>query len=169
MVSQSPLETLGSERQSSGFVGSHVFITGQQTNLPWREHQLRDEKRNLCWNLGSLGQLCLWLSSIPPFLVSFYSNSLMCVCVCVCVCACTCVHMCLTLCKLMDYSPPSSSVHGIFQAKILKWVAISFSGGSPQPRDQTRPWCWERLRAGEEGDDRGWDGWMASPTHWTWV
>ena len=32
-----------------------------------------------------------------------------------------------------------------------------------------RPWCWERLRAGGEGDDRGWDGWMASPTGWTWV
>ena len=32
-----------------------------------------------------------------------------------------------------------------------------------------RPWCWERLRAGGEGDDRGWDGWMASPTPWTWV
>ena len=32
-----------------------------------------------------------------------------------------------------------------------------------------RPWCWERLRAGGEGDDRGWDGWMASPAHWTWV
>ena len=32
-----------------------------------------------------------------------------------------------------------------------------------------RPWCWERLRVGEEGDDRGWDGWMASPTQWTWV
>ena len=31
-----------------------------------------------------------------------------------------------------------------------------------------RPWCWERLKAGE-GDDRGWDGWMASPTQWTWV
>ena len=31
------------------------------------------------------------------------------------------------------------------------------------------PWCWERLRAGGEGDDRGWDGWMASPTQWTWV
>ena len=29
--------------------------------------------------------------------------------------------------------------------------------------------CWERLRAGREGDDRGWDGWMASPTRWTWV
>ena len=32
-----------------------------------------------------------------------------------------------------------------------------------------RPWYWERLRAGGEGDDRGWDGWMASLTQWTWV
>ena len=32
---------------------------------------------------------------------------------------------------------------------------------------QKRPWCWERLKAG--GDDRGWDGWMASPIWWTWV
>ena len=32
-----------------------------------------------------------------------------------------------------------------------------------------RPWCWERLRAGGEGYNRGWDGWMASPTQWTWV
>ena len=32
-----------------------------------------------------------------------------------------------------------------------------------------RLWCWERLRAGGEGDDRGSDGWMASPTQWTWV
>ena len=31
-----------------------------------------------------------------------------------------------------------------------------------------RPWCWERLKAGE-GDDRGWDGWRASLTQWTWV
>ena len=32
-----------------------------------------------------------------------------------------------------------------------------------------RPWCWERLRAGGEEDDRGWDGCMASLTQWTWV
>ena len=32
-----------------------------------------------------------------------------------------------------------------------------------------RPWGWEGLGAGGEGDDRGWDGWMASPTQWTWV
>ena len=32
-----------------------------------------------------------------------------------------------------------------------------------------RPWCWERLKVGGEGDARGWVGWMASPTRWTWV
>ena len=32
-----------------------------------------------------------------------------------------------------------------------------------------RPWCWERLKAGGEGDDIGWNGWMASLTQWTWV
>ena len=32
-----------------------------------------------------------------------------------------------------------------------------------------RPWCWERLKAGGEGDNRGWGGWMASPTQWTWI
>ena len=40
------------------------------------------------------------------------------------------------------------------------------------PHDAThlkRPWCRERLRAGGEGDDRGWDGWMALLTQWTWV
>ena len=38
----------------------------------------------------------------------------------------------------MDCSPPSSSVHGIFQARILEWVAISFSRASSQPRDRTQ-------------------------------
>ena len=32
-----------------------------------------------------------------------------------------------------------------------------------------RPWCWKSLKAGEEGDDRRWDGWMTSLTQWTWV
>ena len=41
---------------------------------------------------------------------------------------------CLTLCDPMDCSLPGSSLHGILQAKILEWVAISFSRGSSQPR-----------------------------------
>ena len=38
-----------------------------------------------------------------------------------------------------------------------------------EPTHWKRPWCWERLRAGGEGGERGWDGWMASSTQWTWV
>ena len=45
---------------------------------------------------------------------------------------------CLTLCDPMDCSLPGSSVHGIFQAIVLEWIAISFSKGSSQPRDQTQ-------------------------------
>ena len=48
------------------------------------------------------------------------------------------LQSCPTLCDPMDCSPPSSSVHGILQARILKWVAISFSRRSSQLRDQTR-------------------------------
>ena len=44
---------------------------------------------------------------------------------------------CPTLCEPLDCSPPGSSVHGIFQARVLEWVAISFSRGSSWPRDRT--------------------------------
>ena len=47
-------------------------------------------------------------------------------------------HSCPTLCHPMDYSLPGSSVHGIFQARVLEWVAIAFSRGSSQPRDRTQ-------------------------------
>ena len=39
----------------------------------------------------------------------------------------------------------------------------------PDAKSWKRPWCWERLKAGGEGCGRGWDGWMASLTQWTWV
>ena len=45
---------------------------------------------------------------------------------------------CLTLCSPMDCSPQGSSAYGIFQARILEWVVISFSRGSSQPRDRTQ-------------------------------
>ena len=44
-------------------------------------------------------------------------------------------QLCLTLCDSMDCSLPGSSIHGIFQARVLEWVAISFSRGSFRPRD----------------------------------
>ena len=48
------------------------------------------------------------------------------------------VQSCLTLCDPLDCSPPGSSIHGILQARVLEWVAISFSRGSSRPRDQTQ-------------------------------
>ena len=66
------------------------------------------------------------------------------VCVCVCVRArahlCACIPLCLTLWP-HGLGPPSSSVHGIFQARILERVAISYSRGPSQPRDQTHVSC----------------------------
>ena len=47
------------------------------------------------------------------------------------------LQSCLTLCDLMDYSPPGSSVHGILQVRILKWVDIPSCRGSSPLRDQT--------------------------------
>ena len=44
---------------------------------------------------------------------------------------------CPTLCDPVDCSPPDSSIHGILQARVLEWVAISFSRGSFRPRDRT--------------------------------
>ena len=62
---------------------------------------------------------------------------LLCVCVLV-------AQSCPTLWDPMGYSPPGSSVHGIFQARIPEWLAISFSRGSSSPRD----WTWVSCIAG---------------------
>ena len=51
------------------------------------------------------------------------------------------IQSCPTLCDPIDCSPPGSSFHGILQARILEWVAIPFSRGSPWPRDQTQVSC----------------------------
>ena len=52
---------------------------------------------------------------------------------------------------------------------ILKLKLQYFATWCKELTHLKRPWCWERLRAGGEGDDRGWDGWMASLTRWTWI
>ena len=47
-------------------------------------------------------------------------------------------QLCPTLCNPLDCSLPGTSVHGIFQARVLEWIAISFSRGSSRPRNRTR-------------------------------
>ena len=49
------------------------------------------------------------------------------------------------------------------------WSSNTLATWCKEPTHWERPWCWERLRTGGEGDDRGWDGWTASVTQGTWV
>ena len=49
------------------------------------------------------------------------------------------------------------------------WNSSTLASSCEELTHWKRPWCWERSGAGGEGDDRGWDGWMASSTQWTWV
>ena len=60
---------------------------------------------------------------------------------------------------------PECSLEGLIQS----WNSNILASWCEEPTHLKRPWCWERLKEGVEGDDRGWDGWMASPTQWTWV
>ena len=56
-------------------------------------------------------------------------------------CCCSVTKSCLTLFDPRDWSLPGSSIHGILQARILEWVAISFFWGSSQPRNETHVSC----------------------------
>ena len=60
---------------------------------------------------------------------------------------------------------PGCSLEGL----MLKLKLQSLATWCEELTHLKRPWCWERLKVGGEGDDRGWDGWMASPTQRTWV
>ena len=58
---------------------------------------------------------------------------------------------------------PGCSLEGL----MLSWNSNTLVTSCEELTHWKRPWCWEGLGAGGEGDDRGWDGWMASPTRWT--
>ena len=66
--------------------------------------------------------------------------------------------------SLKDISP-GCSLEGL----MLNWNSSTLATSCEESTHWKRPWCWEGLGAGREGDDRGWDGWMASPTRWAWV
>ena len=60
---------------------------------------------------------------------------------------------------------PENSLEGM----MLSWNSNTVTAWCKELTHWKRPWCWERLKAWGEGDDRGWDGWMASLTRWSWV
>ena len=67
--------------------------------------------------------------------------------------------------SILNEISPGCSLEGL----MLSWNSNALATWCEELTHLKRPWCWERLRAGGEGDDRGWDGWMASPTQQTWV
>ena len=50
-----------------------------------------------------------------------------------------------------------------------RWSSNTLATWCEELTHWKRCWCWERLKTGEKRDDRGWDGWMASPTGWIWA
>ena len=86
-----------------------------------------------------------------------------------------CAQSCSTLCDSMDYSPPGSSVHGIFQARILEWVAISSSRVFSHPRDWI---CMSCIAGGFFTSEPPGKPWLTSHNycwklnfciHWCWI
>ena len=75
-------------------------------------------------------------------------------------------------CQEIKSVSPKGNQSWIFKEGLilkLKVLLNTLAMWCKEPTHYKRPWCWEKLKAGEEGDNRGWDGWMASPTQWTWV
>ena len=64
---------------------------------------------------------------------------------------------------------PKGNQPWIFIGRVGVEIPITLATWCEELTHWKRPWCWERLKAGREGDDRGWDGWMASLTQRTWV
>ena len=72
-------------------------------------------------------------------------------------------------CKEIQPVNPKGNQPWVFiQDWCWRWSSNTLATWWEELTHEKRPWCWERLKAGE-GDNRGWDNWMASPTQWTWV
>ena len=62
-----------------------------------------------------------------------------------------------------------STLGVLWKESCLSWDSSTLATSCEELTHWKRPWCWERSKAGGEGDNRGWDSWMASLTWWTWV
>ena len=68
-------------------------------------------------------------------------------------------------CKEIKPVSPEYSLEGL----CWSWSSSTLITWCEEPTHWKRPWCWEKLRVGGQGGNRAWDGWMTSPSQWTWV
>ena len=83
---------------------------------------------------------------------------------------CVCIYMYIYICMYIHiymYINDILNIH--WKDWCWSWSSNTLATWCEELTHWKRPWCWERLKAGGEGDDRGWDGWMASWTQWTWI
>ena len=71
--------------------------------------------------------------------------------------------------KLKNKKKRKSVVNIHWKGWSRSWSSNTLATWCEELTHWKRPWCWDRLKAAGEGDDRGWDVWMASPVRWTWV
>ena len=71
--------------------------------------------------------------------------------------------------EMQPFHPKENQSWMSLEGLVWGWNAKTLATSCKALTHLKRPWWWESLRAGGEGDDRGWDDWMASPTQWTWV
>ena len=132
MYSNTKLYNISVENESITDNGESIPRT--QPPIPGTSHFSPDQTIFLSLVIISNFPLCIYICMYTIENTQYYL-------VWVHVCVLSCVQL---FCDPMDYSLPGSSVHGIFQARILAWVAISSSRGSSPPRDRTRVFCIDR-------------------------
>ena len=98
-------------------------------NLQQRRQEYTMEKKQCLFNEWCWAK---WTATCKRMKIRTFSNTM---------CVCLLTQLCPTLCDPLDCSSPYSSFHGILQARLLEWVAISSSKGASQPRDQTHVSC----------------------------
>ena len=144
---------------------------GKERGLPWRKHCVCGWERVTAteWAEEAAGMTCTSSSVSPPVLpavlwgTSWRIDAF----------ELWCWRRLLTVPwtarrsnqPILKEISPEYSLEGL----MLKLKLQHLATWCEEPTLWKRPWCWERLKAGEEGGHRGWDGWMASPTQWTWV
>ena len=119
---------------SKSFKLGFIRIISRCTSWVYKRQRNQSSICNIPWLIGKVGNSRKTLTSFPVILLKPPT-------VHVCVCWCLVAQSCLTLCCPVDSSPPGFSVHRVFQARILNWVAISSSKGSSTPRVRTRGSC----------------------------